>query len=73
MFAVCCFSALLIVMSGCTKRQEFGELEKSDLISSITISVCDTVGCSYLSRVPAITATSLFIPSNLNSLQFSPA
>lgn len=73
MFAVCCFSALVIVMSGYTQRQEFGELEKADLISSITISVCDIVEYSYLSPVPAITTTNLFIPSNLNSLLFSPA
>jgi len=31
MFAVCCFPALVIVMSGYTQRQEFGELEKADL------------------------------------------
>jgi len=49
------------------------ELERADLISSITISVCDIVGYSYLSLVPAITTTNLFIPSNLNSLLFSPA
>lgn len=60
-------------MSGYTQRQEFGELEKADLISSITISVCDTVEYSYLSPVPAITTTNLFIPSNLNSLLFIPA
>ena len=82
MFAVCCFPALVIVMSGYTQRQEFGELEKADLTFQhhhhymwhCWIQLPITCACYYyLLPVPAITTTNLFIPSNLNSLLFSPA